>query len=136
MLVSTQGPLSTSSDKLELQHQSAACSVSPCPILLYMDTIMMAVCEEDEGAKARRCRKQAYPGANDPGKRGPSAHTQALEMLVRAPDLSSHRVSAVFLANSVSPSLLSTPMPCLISCTSCRIPHFSFSCRKCKTEQP
>lgn len=65
-----------------------------------MDTIMMAVCEEDEGAKARRCRKQAYPGANDPGRRGPLAHTQALEMLVRAPDLSSHRVSAVFLANS------------------------------------
>lgn len=84
----------------------------------------MAVCEEDEGAKARRCRKQAYPGANDPGKRGPSAHTQALEMLVRAPDLSSHRVSAVFLANSVSHPYF--PPQCLVSSLAPRAESLTF----------
>lgn len=66
MLRGTHDALSTQSDKLELQRPSSLplfLFLVTLSYLLYMGTIMMAVCEGDERAKAMM--KEASILAND-----------------------------------------------------------------------
>lgn len=127
MLRGTHDALSTRSDKLELQRLSSLLLFLFLVILsylLYMGTIMMAVCEGDERAKAMM--KEASILANDRVTEWvPQQTALSSEDPSQGTDPSSNRVSAVFLASSnCSPTPTFCPSAWLISCHPVQKPPF------------